>query len=185
MSTPLGGDAGLAEREPGTTGVMPSHRTGGPVAGLRARRDELRARGEQLRARIRGVVNRRPTVGPGPAAGAVVQDLRALVQAELALAQAELAPAVKAKGIGAGLFGVAGVAAWLGLQGLLVTLGLVLALFLPGWAAALIVTLLLLAVAGIAALIGKRQLARPVRLDTTTASVQEDIAWLRQHLPRR
>jgi len=155
MSTPLGGDAGSAPP------------------------------GDDLRTRIRRVVGRRPTIGAGAAAGAVAQDLRDLVRAEVALAQAELKPVVQAKATGAALFGVAGAAGWLALQGLLITLGLVLALFLPGWAAALIVSVLLLVVAGVAALVGRRQLARPARLDTTVASIQEDLAVARQHLPRR
>ncbi len=155
MSTPLGGDAGAA-----------------PAGG-------------DLRTRIRNAVGRRPTIGAGAAAGAVAQDLRDLVRAEVALAQAELKPVVQAKATGAALFGAAGAAGWLALQGLLITLGLVLALFLPDWAAALIVSVLLLLVAGIAALVGRQQLSRPARLDTTVASVREDLAVARQHLPRR
>ena len=126
----------------------------------------------------------KPTVGVGAAGKAVAEDISALVKAELALAKAELSDGVKAKAVGAGAFGAAGILGWLGLQGLLITLGFVLALWLPGWAAALIVTALLLIGAGIAALVGKRKMATPVSLDTTKAQVEEDVAWTKSHLKR-
>jgi uncharacterized membrane protein YqjE len=127
---------------------------------------------------------RQPTVGASAAAKAVVEDVRGLVQAEVALAQAELQAGLRDKAAGAGLFAAAGVAGWLALQGLLITLGFVIALFLPGWAAALIVTALLLLVAGVAALIGRRKLATPVSVDTTKRNVQEDLAVAKTRLRR-
>ena len=126
----------------------------------------------------------KPTVGVGAAGKAVAEDLSALVKAEIALAKAELSEGAKAKAMGAGAFGAAGVMGWLGLQGLLITLGFVLAIWLPGWAAALIVTAILLLGAGIAAMVGKRKMATPVSLDTTKANVEEDVAWTKSHLKR-
>jgi len=127
---------------------------------------------------------RQPTVGASTAAKAVVEDLRALVQAEVALARAELQSSLQDKAVGIGLFVAAAVAGWLALQGLLITLGFVIALFLPGWAAALIVTALLAVAAGIAALIGRRRLATPISVDTTKRNVQEDLAVAKSHLGR-
>jgi len=127
----------------------------------------------------------RPTIGVGAAGKAVAEDVSELVKAEIALAKAEVSEGVKAKAAGAGAFGAAGVLGWLGLQGLLITIGFLLALVLPGWAAAAIVTGVLLLGAGIAALVGKRKMATPVSLDTTKANVEEDVAWTKQHLAKR
>lgn len=127
----------------------------------------------------------KPTVGVGAAGKAVAEDISALVKAEIALAKAEATKGLKAKAMGAGAFIVAAVAGWLALQGLLLTAGFALALVMPGWAAAAIVTVVLLLVAGIAALLGKKKMATPVSLDTTKANVEEDVAWTKSHLPSR
>ena len=126
----------------------------------------------------------KPTMGVGAAGKAVAEDISALVKAEVALAKAELSDGMKAKAAGAGAFGAAGVLGWLGLQGLLITLGFVLSIWLYPWAAALVVTLLLLVGAAIAAMVGKRKMATPVSLDTTKANVEEDVAWTKSHLKR-
>lgn len=122
-----------------------------------------------------------PTVGPGPAAKAVSEDLSALLTAHRDLAKAELQETAKAKGTGAGLLVAAGVMGWLGLQGLLITLGFLLALVLPGWAAALIVTVLLLAAAAVLALQGRKFLQRG-GFDLTKQAVQETIAVVKSRL---
>lgn len=131
-------------------------------------------------ARFAGLVGRRPSAGPAVAAKQVAEDVSALLRAEVDLAKAELAGAVKAKAMGAGLFVGAGVMAWLGIHALLVTLGFVLAIWLPGWAAALIVTVLLFAAAGIAALIGKKRMAAKLSVDTVKANVQRDVEVTRE-----
>lgn len=135
--------------------------------------------------RIRGLFAPHPTMGAGEAVKAVAEDASALVRAELELAKAELEQAAKAKAAGAGLLAGAGVMGWLALQGLLVTVALVLALVLPGWAAALVVSLVLLAGGVVLGLVGKRLLATPVSLDTTKDNVQEDVAWTKSHLTSR
>ena len=127
----------------------------------------------------------KPTVGVGAAGKAVAEDISALVKAEIALAKAELSAPIKAKAAGAGALGAAGALAWLGLQGLLITAGFALALVVPAWLAALIVSVALLLSAGIAAMVGKRKIATPVSLDTTKANVEEDVAWTKSHLPSR
>ena len=127
----------------------------------------------------------KPTVGVGAAGKAVAEDISALVKAEIALAKAELADGAKAKGIGAGAFVAAAVMGWLALQGLLITAGFALALVVPGWAAAAIVTGVLLLLMLIAALVGKRKIATPVSLNTTKANVEEDVAWTKSHLPSK
>ncbi|MFC7533621.1 phage holin family protein [Actinoplanes sp. GCM10030250] len=88
------------------------------------------------------------------------EQLSRLVRDELTLAKAELAEKGKHAGIGAGLFGGAGVFALYGVGTLVATMVIVLNLFLPLWAAALIVTGVLFLVAGVLALVGKKQLSR-------------------------
>ena len=127
----------------------------------------------------------KPTVGVGAAGKQVAEDISALVKAEVALAKAEVAGGIKAKATGAGALVAAGVVGWLALQGLLITAGFALALVVPGWAAAAIVTGVLLLLMVIAALVGKAKLATPVSLDTTKANVEEDVAWTKSHLPSR
>lgn len=127
----------------------------------------------------------RPTVGVGAAGKAVAEDISNLVKAEIALAKAEVTDGIKGKAMGAGALIAAGIVGWLALQGLLITAGFALALVLPAWAAAAIVTGVLLLITLIAALIGKKKLATPVSLDTTKANVEEDVAWTKSHLPSR
>ncbi len=100
-----------------------------------------------------------------------------LVRDELRLAQVELARKGKHAGIGIGLFGAAGVLAMYGVGVLLAVAVLALALVMPAWLAALVVTVALLAVAGILVLIGRAQMKRatpPVPAETVD-SVKEDI----------
>src|SRR5439155_9774684 len=83
------------------------------------------------------------------------EQISRLIRDELKLAQAELAEKGKRAGIGAGLFGGAGVIALYGVGALIATLIILLDLALPLWAAALIVTVVLFVAAGVLALIGR------------------------------
>lgn len=99
-----------------------------------------------------------------------------LVRDELRLAQVELKAAVKHAGMGAGLFGVAGILALFGLGVLIATGIIALALVLPWWLSALIVAVVLFAIAGVAALVGKGQVqqASPPT-ERTIESVKHDV----------
>src|SRR3954468_15783457 len=90
------------------------------------------------------------------------EQLSRLVRDEIALAKAELAEKGKHAGIGVGLFGGGGVLAMYGVGALFATLIIVLDLFLPLWLAALIITVVLFATAGILALLGKKQVTQAV-----------------------
>ncbi len=127
-------------------------------------------------------VGRRPAAGPAAAAKAVAEDVSTLLRAELDLAKAEVEDAIKAKATGVGLFAGAGVLGWLGINALLVTLGFVLAIWLPGWAAALIVTLLLFGAAAIVALIGKKKLAMKLSIEMAKTGVAKDVEVTKQGL---
>ena len=104
-----------------------------------------------------------------------------LVRSEIRLAQAELTEKGKRAGLGIGMFSAAGLLAFLGLSTLIATLILVLALWLPAWAAALIVAVLLFAGAGIAALVGKKEVeqAVPPAPERTIENVREDVATVK------
>ena len=97
------------------------------------------------------------------------EQLTRLVRDEIALAKAELTEKGKHAGIGVGLFGGGGVLALYGVGALLATLIIVLDLFLPLWLAALIVTVVLFAAAGILALLGKKQVTQAVPPEPSSA----------------
>ena len=98
--------------------------------------------------------------------GELVQQLSeqtsSLVRKELQLAQLEMQEKGKRAGIGAGLFGGAGAIALFGLAVLVAAAVLGLATALDAWLSALIVAVVLLAVAGVAALMGKKQVQQAV-----------------------
>jgi uncharacterized membrane protein YqjE len=107
------------------------------------------------------------------------QETTSLVRQELELAKAEMAQKGKQVGVGAGMFGGAGVTAVLGLAALTAAAIAALDAAMPLWLAALIVGLLWLAVAGVLALQGKRkvQAATPPIPEQTQESVKEDVEW--------
>jgi MFS family permease len=106
--------------------------------------------------------------------------VRALVHKDVEMAREEIASKAKRMGIGAGMFGAAGVVALLALGALTAAAILGLAIVLPAWAAALIVGVVLGAVAAIIALSGKKNLAAgspPVPSDTAR-TVKADVRAL-------
>jgi len=105
------------------------------------------------------------------------QQTATLVRKELELAQVEMKEKGKRAGIGVGLFGGAGLIAAYGVGALIATLILVLATFLEGWIAALIVTVVLFAIAGVAALVGKKQVeqATPPQPEQAIESTKRDV----------
>jgi hypothetical protein len=102
-----------------------------------------------------------------------------LTQQEVELAKAELSAKGKKIGIGAGAFGGAAVVGLLALGALVATVILLLATAMTAWLAALIVTVVLGAIAGVLALMGKSKVEEatpPVpqqTIDTVKADVQE------------
>jgi uncharacterized membrane protein YqjE len=101
-----------------------------------------------------------------------------LVRKELELARAELQEQGKRAGKGAGLLGGAGVGALLALGALTATVIAALDTFMATWLAALIVTLIWAAVAGVLALQGRNKLreATPAA-PQTVETVKEDVRW--------
>lgn len=121
-------------------------------------------------------------------AGELIKDLTTqvstLVRQELELAKVELTEKGKQAGIGAGLFGGAGVLALYGVGALVATAILALSTALAGWLAALIVAGVLLAVAGVLALLGKARAKKavPVMPEQTVETVKEDVRYTKEHV---
>jgi hypothetical protein len=133
--------------------------------------------------------HRRPTeqdpVLQDPTLGALVHDLSEqtsqLVRSEVQLAKAELTQKGKEAGLGIGLFSAAGLLAFFGAAVLITTAILALALALPAWASALIIGVLLLAAAGIAAVMGKNKVAEasPPKPERAMEGMREVIATIK------
>ncbi len=126
------------------------------------------------------------TTGPSQRSlGQLVSDLSEqtsrLVRAEIALAKTEMTERAKVLGAGSGMLVAAGVLALYLLAAILTTLIIVLDLWMPLWLAALIVTLLLLAVVAILALLGVKALkkASPPSPQAAIASVRDDVEALK------
>ena len=90
----------------------------------------------------------------------VSTDLSQIMRGQLELAKAEIKQDVSHAGKGAGMFAGAGVLALYGLGLLLLGLAGVIAIWLSWWAGLLIVAAVLFLVAGILALIGKKQITQ-------------------------
>ena len=102
-----------------------------------------------------------------------------LVRQELELAKAEMAEKGKQAGLGAGMFGGAGVAGLLALGALTAALIAALATGMEVWLAALIVGVVWAVVAGALALYGKQktQEAVPPAPEQAIESTKEDVQW--------
>ena len=109
-----------------------------------------------------------------------------LVRQEIKLAQLELQEKGKRAGLGAGMFGGAGVVALYGGGALVAAAVLALATALEHWLAALIVGAALLLVAGVLALTGKKQVkqATPPLPERALESVQRDVNEVKERAQR-
>jgi len=107
------------------------------------------------------------------------QETTQLVRQEVELAKAEFAEKGKKAGVGAGMFGAAGVTGLLCLGALTACLILALDHAVADWLAALIVALVWGAIAGVLALRGrdKVQEASPPVPEQTVETVKEDVQW--------
>ncbi len=112
------------------------------------------------------------------------QETTTLVRQELELAKAEMAEKGKKAGKGAGMFGGAGVAGLLALGSLTACLIALLATGMKVWIAALIVTVLWAAVAGVLALVGRNKVqdATPPA-PQTVETIKEDVQWAKNQRP--
>jgi uncharacterized membrane protein YqjE len=113
-------------------------------------------------------------------------EAQTLLRHEIALAKAEMTEKAKDVGVGAGMFGGAGYLTHLASLGLMLCLIFALATFMPAWLAALVVTVIFLAIAAALAVIGKKRFERvgpPVPIETvesvkqTIETVKEEAKW--------
>jgi Putative Actinobacterial Holin-X, holin superfamily III len=107
------------------------------------------------------------------------QETTTLVKQELDLAKAEVAQKGQQAGKGAGMFGGAGVTGLMALGSFTAFLILLLDGAMPNWAAALVVTAVYAAIAGVLALQGRNKLkeATPPVPEQAVESVKEDVQW--------
>ena len=105
-----------------------------------------------------------------------------LVHQELDLAKAELTAKGKKAGLGAGMFGAAGVFGLYAVGALTACVILALSTAMDGWLAALIVAVVYGAIAGVLALVGKNKVKEgvPPVPEQTVESVKEDVQWTKQ-----
>ena len=119
--------------------------------------------------------------------GDLVKDLSEqtsrLVRQELELARAEMTQKGKAAGIGAGMFGGAGLFGLFAFGALTACFILALAEAMDGWLAALIVTAVYAAIAGVLALTGKSKVkeATPPIPEQAKESVRRDVESTKRH----
>ena len=117
--------------------------------------------------------------------GELMRDLTeqttALVRKEIALAKVELTEKGKKAGVGAGMFGAAALFGAGAFAAVTACAILALATFLAGWLAALIVAVVYVAIAGVLAMRGKKQVkqATPPVPERAVDSTKEDLEWVK------
>jgi uncharacterized membrane protein YqjE len=153
----------VAESTSGSTSINPSGNAGSSSAGSTGSTGSTEPSTGEL-------VNR------------LTQQTTELVRSEIALAKTEMTEKAKHAGVGVGLFGGAGIIALYGVGTLIATIILVLSLLMDAWIAALIVTVVLFVIAGIAALLGKKQVsqATPAAPKKTIDNVKRDVETVKE-----
>lgn len=124
----------------------------------------------------------RPSIGE--LVSTLSEKLSQLVRDEIRLAKAEVAAKAKHAATGIGLFVGAALLGFFGLAVLITTVILALANVVAPWLAALIVAVVLLAVAGILAAVGKKALDKgmPPGPERAQASIKADVAAVKEGL---
>ena len=107
------------------------------------------------------------------------QDTSTLVRKEVELAKAELAEKGRKAGLGAGMFGGAGLFGVFAFAALTTALIAGLSQAMDTWLAALIVAVIYAAIAGVMALAGKQKVeeAGPPQPEQTVETIKEDVQW--------
>jgi uncharacterized membrane protein YqjE len=116
----------------------------------------------------------------------VSDEATTLVRQEIKLATAEMTEKAKQVGVGAGMFGGAGYTLHLASLGLMLCLIFALATAMAAWLAALVVTVVFVAIAGVLALVGKKRIQKagpPIpeeaieSVKQTIETVKEEAKW--------
>jgi uncharacterized membrane protein YqjE len=110
-----------------------------------------------------------------------------LIRDELELARVELTEKGKHAGVGVGLFGGGGALALYGIGTLIAAVVLVLGEVMPYWGSALVVAVVLFAIAGVLALLGRNRVRRaaPPTPQTAAESVRADVETVKAAVRER
>jgi hypothetical protein len=112
------------------------------------------------------------------------EETATLVRKEIELARAEITQKGKQAGLGFGMFGGAGVAGLLALGSLTAFLIALLATGMEVWVAALIVTVVWTAIAGVLALVGRNKVQEATPpAPQTVETIKEDVQWAKTQTP--
>ena len=127
---------------------------------------------------------RRDRPGVGELLSTLSQQTSSLVKQEIALAKTELSAKAKHGAAGAGLLAGAALLGFFAFAALVATAILGLAHVVDAWLAALIVAVLLLVLAGVLALVGKKALERgmPPTPERAKVNVQRDVEAVKEGL---
>ena len=114
------------------------------------------------------------------------QQTATLVRQEMRLAQVELQEKGERAGIGAGMFGGAGLVALYGVGAVIAAVIMLLATAVEPWVSGLIVGVVLLAIAGTVALLGRKQVeqATPPKPERAMESMQDDVEHVKERARR-
>ena len=126
----------------------------------------------------------RPSIGE--LVSALSEKFSALIRDEIRLAKAEMAEKAKNAGIGIGLFVGAGVLAFWATGVLIATIILGIAEGLPAWLASLIVFVLIIVIAVVLVILGKKSLDKgtPPVPARAQASIKADVEAVREGLAK-
>jgi putative superfamily III holin-X len=131
-------------------------------------------------AAARPGAGRRPI---GMVVSAIVGGFRTLARQHVELAKLEVAEAASIRGQGAGMFAGAGVVGLYAIGFLAAAGAAGLAVVVPVWAAILIVGVLLVVIAGMLVLIGRRAMrTAPPPAVKTRETLKEDAAWAKRQI---
>jgi uncharacterized membrane protein YqjE len=172
------------ERPPGTADPLVGPAvTGSSADGQRTDRGSAR-RAHDVPVEPRSDLSRAST---GELVRRLSTQLSELIRGELELARVELTAKGKRAGAGAGLAGAGGVVALFGVGALVAAAIAALALVVPVWLSALIIGVVLLLVAGLLALAGRKQLrgATPPVPEQAVESVHRDVETVKGAVQHR
>jgi uncharacterized membrane protein len=131
-----------------------------------------------------GAAGSEPKRPLGTVVASAVEAARSLARKHVELAKIEAAEAASVRAAGAGMMGAAGALAMLAFAFVAAAGAAALALVMPVWAAILIVAVMLLAVAGVLVLIGRRSIRTAPGVERTKELLKEDARWARQQIAR-
>jgi hypothetical protein len=121
----------------------------------------------------------------GTLVASAIEGFRTLARHHVELAKLEASEAAVVRGQGVGMLAAAATAAKYAALFAAAAIAAALALVLPTWAAILIVAAVLLAVAGVLALIGRRRLrTAPTPGERTRETLKEDARWAKRQIAR-